>query len=717
MRHSNVRRSPSCRVTDSCVQIYRRTRSGEPDGRFRSKIKVSNASPSILVESVLIDDRDSGRRIIEAVKSRPVDLSEVAARLQKPPPHRETAPLRSPSPPLSLSSRVTLPDPTEEEQYQGRGSQESTPPLPTEEEQYQLDLRTEIDAYNALVTDGGQPLYPLSLLEDVSKSPEKYRELLSPVTMQFHRPNRWTVFIYQFLRWRDFRCLQRYARGQSQDDYWESVRQESFKAKRFGGNEPRVLGKGWDEIPSWWVKKDDRIVRVSGDYRNWEDFLGRHGRTTEQAGFHEYAEALKERLINNGFTRTFRLEEDLTHQDKLTTWIEYIGYEYWWYDQHARYKRWQPWYEKAWKELSKVLRPSETEEFIHNIDCALQHASEEERAEKAVKSAESDVIQFETAIRARQRSNRPAQELRERLLEAKSKLEAAIKEHDSIKRRNDLITNFIQRTRNYRTAKHDAEHHSILLQWMLQQIPLIEGELNSQNVAEKKSNRVDGGRLKRGRADGLGEGGPMAQSYNDAENNQTSRSKTHMVSASVGDETYKHSSHGLVGDSRPRKRLRHNDQGLGVFDGRISTSANTTVPTGGSQDVTDVANSVGVELAMDKKAPPAKKRERGIKTCDPSGSRPSLPSKKAQSDVSLSSVAKHPRRSARIAAIAERQQRLRATMASPSNDVKTRHTRVLKRTQMLTPPSSSPESLVQEARFPARAATKRGRSNRSYREY
>lgn len=111
----------------------------------------------------------------------------------------------------------------------------------------------------------------------------------------------------------------------------------------------------------------------------WEDFVGRQGSTTrKERRFPEYITALKDRLTRHRFTQTFQLDEDPARQDKLTTWIEYLGYEYWWYDQFAPSKRRQQWYDNAWKKLvdSKVLRPFETEEFICDIKSAFQHSYE-----------------------------------------------------------------------------------------------------------------------------------------------------------------------------------------------------------------------------------------------------------------------------------------------------------------------------------------------------
>jgi hypothetical protein len=83
-----------------------------------------------------------------------------------------------------------------------------------------------------------------------------------------------------------------------------------------------------------------------------------------QGEFPEYVEEFKRRLPQHGFTRTFQLDEDPKQQDKLTAWIEYLNFEYSWYDRYTRsFKRLQPEYDEAWQKLvdSGVLRPGETD--------------------------------------------------------------------------------------------------------------------------------------------------------------------------------------------------------------------------------------------------------------------------------------------------------------------------------------------------------------------
>ncbi|KAF2176858.1 hypothetical protein K469DRAFT_698118 [Zopfia rhizophila CBS 207.26] len=78
-----------------------------------------------------------------------------------------------------------------------------------------------------------------------------------------------------------------------------------------------------------------------GWQRIWGGFVRRQQPTTKEERFPIYVEAVKKRLTKHGFTRIFQPEEDPGLQDKLTTWIEYLGYEYWRYGQHALSNRQQ----------------------------------------------------------------------------------------------------------------------------------------------------------------------------------------------------------------------------------------------------------------------------------------------------------------------------------------------------------------------------------------
>ncbi|KAF2191913.1 hypothetical protein K469DRAFT_735781 [Zopfia rhizophila CBS 207.26] len=116
------------------------------------------------------------------------------------------------------------------------------------------------------------------------------------------------------------------------------------------------------EILSFW--------RDRGKPNDWKVFIDQLSRWEDFRRLQKFArgQTVKDRLTKHGFTRTFQLDEDPAQQDKLTTWIEYLGYEYWWYDQYALSKRQQRQLDDAWKKLVnvKILRTFETQEFICN---------------------------------------------------------------------------------------------------------------------------------------------------------------------------------------------------------------------------------------------------------------------------------------------------------------------------------------------------------------
>ena len=341
-------------------------------------------------------------------------------------------------------------------------SRETTASLLDEEEEYRRVLKHETKFYNTIIREGGQPSHSASLGRDILDDPGELREIL----LYWQRDNGdaegrrvWWVFGSQFCRWKDFREYQRTNR--------------------------------------------------------------------DQGRFPTYNNTVERSLARHGFTRPFKLDEDPERQDKLTTWIEYLDYEFWLYDKDMRIvKRLQPQYDAAWNQLvdAQVLRTFETEEFICDVDSAFQRGREEERAEKAVEASRLGVTTAERAISDPRRSHLSEQALRQRLATAESKLDAANKSLKSIKRRNDLVHEFLEKVKlpsvSYVSAKEDAEWRSILLRWILQQIPIIERQLNHAKVAENTSAGEDAGvkrTSKRDRADESTEGRQAKRQRRDGE--------------------------------------------------------------------------------------------------------------------------------------------------------------------------------------------------------
>jgi t-SNARE complex subunit (syntaxin) len=54
--------------------------------------------------------------------------------------------------------------------------------------------------------------------------------------------------------------------------------------------------------------------------------------------FGEYQQAVKERLLNHNVLCELAMRVDPFQQDRLTTWLEYVNYELWWYDHYISKK-------------------------------------------------------------------------------------------------------------------------------------------------------------------------------------------------------------------------------------------------------------------------------------------------------------------------------------------------------------------------------------------
>lgn len=262
------------------------------------------------------------------------------------------------------------------------------------------------------------------------------------------------------------------------------------------------------EILSVWLHKSqahDNWMVFEAQMEEWQAFREYQRHHREGGRFPKYVGLVKRSLAKHGFTRPFEPIEDLEHQDRLTTWIEFLDYEYWLYDKDMRFvKRRQPQYDEAWKELvdSHVLRQFETEAFICSIDSAFHHQAESQQAEQVVESARSNVTSAQKSITDSQPSSHLEREQQQQQVrEAQSKLDAAVESLALIERRSSLVSQFDNKLRQfvisdplprcYMTVKKDAENRSLLCKWILQQISLIELESDSVDGAGKDSTKPD----------------------------------------------------------------------------------------------------------------------------------------------------------------------------------------------------------------------------------
>jgi hypothetical protein len=174
-------------------------------------------------------------------------------------------------------------------------------------------------------------------------------------------------------------------------------------------------------------------------------------------------------LKKHGFTQSVQLHEDPEQQDKLTTWIEFLNYEYRRYDSCIdTINRLQPQFDKAWKTLvdSKVLRPLETPEFLWDLMSATQRQDERHKAEEIVDNAILAVKAAEKTFQEAQCARLSGQsffQIEEKLCAARSQLAATKTSLEQIKSRRYLISDFKEQTARHRYVKQGADRHKILL--------------------------------------------------------------------------------------------------------------------------------------------------------------------------------------------------------------------------------------------------------------
>ncbi|KAL1858357.1 hypothetical protein VTK73DRAFT_7838 [Phialemonium thermophilum] len=460
--------------------------------------------------------------------SYPVDMDAVAARL------REVLDEKDAAPPASSQSP---------------SSRSKTPSTPLEDE-YQWYKEHETRAYHDLVKNGGRPLYPISSLEEVLNDPEGHRELLLPWQIDLHvvqlEPG---VFEIQLRRWRAFRTWQKKNReyteedrfaafleefdptdpeaesciyvklappGMTESQYLEGLRVEFERKRRRrrrtkGGAEDgeaafaefvrETKRRNLETAVMWPGMTEDesrQVLRMEFDAREkwlerffpYERYYMRedHGR----AGFPEYVDDVKRRLARHGFAMPFQLDRDPKRQDKLTTWIEYLNYEYAWLDRHeAALERRRLRHDEAWKKLvgTGVMRPGETPENIRSTEGLFGLQDELDRDQEVIESAKAaaKAVIRDVEKAARGRSGLTTQERVERLRTAHSRVVTAKEAREETMRRVQLISNFIQNTHVYVETKDIIPRHRRMLQWVLDQVPLIKAELDGSGLADDGS--------------------------------------------------------------------------------------------------------------------------------------------------------------------------------------------------------------------------------------
>lgn len=191
------------------------------------------------------------------------------------------------------------------------------------------------------------------------------------------------------------------------------------------------------------------------------------------------------------------------------------------------------------------MRPGETDEVLRTDASALSTQAAKDQARAAVKFAEAAA---ESALNETEKAKHGQSMLTEherkwRLARAYSRVVAAKRALKIAERRSDLITEFIRGTWPWLDDKINVYRHSLLLQWILDKVFVIEAELNQPEM--RQSSSYEGPNMETPRRD---------QDGRIEENRRSSRLKRRreMNTCGVG---------ALTPESRPSKGNRSDDAG------------------------------------------------------------------------------------------------------------------------------------------------------------
>ncbi|KAL7917964.1 hypothetical protein ACQKWADRAFT_265524 [Trichoderma austrokoningii] len=308
--------------------------------------------------------------------------------------------------------------------------------------------------------------------------------------------------------------------GMTVDEYMQSLRHRFKKSQEFNKRQGGEVFEDGDEGFTAYVEKSQQDDIIAG--REWpgmteDQYLQLHRRRFDleqddhhwrrfywlrddhgRGGFSEYVAEAERRLARHGFTKAFEFDRDPTWQDKLTTWIEYLNFEYSYLDRHTRVlTKLQPDYDKAWQKLvdSGVLRHGETAATLSTMVSAMRRQNDLDAGEAAVHRAKQEGKQVDEQVSDAKSKIKLPEPLRRRMVkQARARIEAAEAHFREITRRCDLISEFLQGVaKRYEKTEKDLTLQRIRVQWAREQMPLIEAEVagNCLRTRRKTKRRLE----------------------------------------------------------------------------------------------------------------------------------------------------------------------------------------------------------------------------------
>ncbi|PFH61248.1 hypothetical protein XA68_17882 [Ophiocordyceps unilateralis] len=333
--------------------------------------------------------------------------------------------------------------------------------------------------YRLLVEQGGRPAYPIDLMEEITKNPELYANLLRPwqtfLGVGAIRVSE-SVFQVQVDRWRDFRTWQREMRGMYDHKTEFSLFVDYCKSL----GDIYKLAHGGCEAKSD-VSTDEKRFDLKESHRR----LLQHGLLdmNGKGGTRLYFEAVKRRLADHGFTQKFQLRQCPSEQDKLATWMEYLCYEYSILDKYIRLEqRLEAELGKPFWQLMEAgnIRLGQTSQTLATQRTSLRAMTKRDKAAKDLESAVAAAYlskRWGGSFRPGQRDD--VKTAIAGICEANASLRSVVRRDAAF---TDLLLRKVIRPNR---EKSIAERHRILTQWALEQVSLVEAELKGSEASSK----------------------------------------------------------------------------------------------------------------------------------------------------------------------------------------------------------------------------------------
>ncbi|KAK1774723.1 hypothetical protein QBC45DRAFT_31931 [Copromyces sp. CBS 386.78] len=465
-----------------------------------------------------------------------------------------------------IPSDRSSPSPHTTRQYASSSRSSTIPPL--EDEEYQARC------YQALLDDGCRPLFPLSLLPQVSTDPDAYRDMLRPWTEypDTPSPQDWAVFSRQLCRWKEYRA-------------WQLVNRRLTVVFSEYLNEER---RHYEMMGAYKVTADpDFEQEVHRQWENeWHGGRGRPPRDDDdaEAVLSRYAAEASRIVMDYGFVQPFQLQADPKQQDQWTTFVEYLAFECFRLGKLTpSVRKLRPQHDAEWEKLVKagVVGPRDTCDDLASTEARAMRLRELDEAAFAARVRSfTAATGTTTTTTARKTSKTPPTNTWESLQSAQIHLE-------DITRRNKLVDEYLHNTKKYRSAKAEADHQQRMVEWVLSEISEIEAE---QKAAGKSSGSGGAGSRKRKRTtDDVIEARVGKQRRRDetektvasgSDNARTTRSKKRNFPADDGtmEPQFKTENMAAGEGDGPGTRSRKRSKARGIHDTDGSAAAPRGVP-------------------------------------------------------------------------------------------------------------------------------------------